>query len=53
MHPVQFVTRRARNLPLSSLNRPRRPSRWITAARLTAYGLSVAIVAALAWLVTR
>jgi hypothetical protein len=44
MHPVQFVTRRARNLPLSSLNRRRR-ALPVSPARV------VAIVAALAGVV--
>jgi hypothetical protein len=53
MNPAPYLTRRSRNLPLGTLNRPRRPSRWIAAARLAAYGLSVAIVAALVWLIIR
>ena len=51
-----FVTRRARNLSLGTLNRPRRPSRWITAARLACVAIALlwlAALASLAWLIIR
>jgi|694.fasta_scaffold30353_17 hypothetical protein len=48
MTPHIHLTRRARNLPLSALNRPRRPSRWITAARIAAAVLVLAWLASLA-----
>jgi hypothetical protein len=50
-----FVTRRARNLPLSSLNRPRR-SRWVIVARLVCVAVALlwlAALASLAWLIIR
>lgn len=56
MQPHQFVTRRARNLPLSVLNRRRRLSRWILIARLatlTLVGVWIATLATLVWLATR
>jgi hypothetical protein len=50
-----FITRRARNLSLGTLNRPRR-SRWITAARLACIAIALiwlAALASLAWLIIR
>ncbi len=46
-----FMTRRARNLPLSALNRRRPRSPWITAARVACVTVAVAWVLALAALV--
>lgn len=53
MNPAPYLTRRARNLPLSALNRPRRPSRRIAAARLACLALALTWCALLAWLVIR
>jgi hypothetical protein len=51
MNPAPYLTRRARNLPLSALNRPRRPSRWIPAARVACVTVAAAWVLALSVLV--
>jgi hypothetical protein len=56
MNPTPYLTRRARNLSLGTLNRPRRPSRWITAARLACVAIAflwLAALASLAWLIIR
>jgi hypothetical protein len=51
MDPAPYLTRRARRVPLSTLNRPRRPSPWITAARVACVTVAVAWLLALAVLV--
>ncbi len=51
MNPAPYLTRRARNLPLSALNRRRRPSPWITAARIACVTVALLWVLALASLV--
>jgi hypothetical protein len=51
MNPAPYLTRRARRVPLSTLNRPRRPSRWITAARVACVTVAAAWLLALAALV--
>jgi len=48
MTPYPYITRRARNLPLSVLNRPRRASRGVSAARIAAAVLVLAWLASLA-----
>jgi hypothetical protein len=55
MQPHIFVTRRARNLPLSALNRPRRRSLRITGPALAVAFLAAFWLAALAiaWLIIR
>jgi hypothetical protein len=52
MNPAPYLTRRARRAPLSTLNRPRRrPSPWITAARVACVTVAAAWLLALAVLV--
>jgi hypothetical protein len=55
MNPTPYLTRRARNLPLSSLNHPRR-SRWVIVARLACIAIAflwLAALASLTWLIIR
>jgi hypothetical protein len=55
MNPTPYLTRRARNLPLGTLNRPRR-SRWVIVARLVCVAVALLWLAALAsltWLIIR
>ena len=51
MNPAPYLTRRARRVPLSTLNRRRPRSPWITAARVACVTVAVAWVLALAALV--
>jgi hypothetical protein len=53
MQPIQFVTRRARRLPLSALNRPRRAPFAGIRALLILTLVTWAAIAALIWLVIR
>jgi hypothetical protein len=53
MQPIQFVTRRARRLPLSALNRPRRAPFAGLRALILLTVVTWAAIAATVWLVIR